>query len=96
MKEIMLDIPNTFSGLAGNKYGRKIYDEQVAGKIDDFKDVVIVFPDNITDIATSFLQGFFKIPVDSIGVEGIMKNFTYKSHIPELENVVRTALVTMR
>lgn len=96
MNEIVLKIPKTLTGLAGNKYGRKIYDEQVAQYIDDFNNIVIVFPDNVTEIATSFLQGFFKTPVEKIGIEGVYKNFKFKSKIEDLENIINTAILTMR
>lgn len=96
MKKIELTFSNTLTSLAGNKYGRQIYDEQVSGLIGDFDDVLIVFPDQITEIATSFLQGFFKVPVDEIGVEGINKNFRYKSNIANIDDVIKTALITMR
>lgn len=96
MNEIVLDLPKTFTGLAGNKYGRKIYDEQVSAHVGDFNNIVIVFPDNITEIATSFLQGFFKIPIEKIGVKGVYENFKYKSNIQDLQDIIHTAIMTMR
>lgn len=47
----------TVTRLAGNEYGRKVYDEQARNKIDFSEKTQIVFPDQIIAIASSFIQG---------------------------------------
>lgn len=56
---INLEFDRTISGLAGYKYGNCEYQNQLANKIDYNKMNIIVFPDNITRVAISFVQGMF-------------------------------------
>lgn len=60
---------NTISRLAGNQYGRKLYDEQVKKYFSPGEELIIVFPETIKDVAVSFIQGFFKEIVDTIGLQ---------------------------
>lgn len=65
-KVIELKFKNSLNKLAGNKFGERVYNEQVKEKV-DFKDkVVIVFPEIIEDIAISFVQGFTKEILEKI------------------------------
>ena len=45
--------------LAGNSYGRKLFDAQVDGQIDLNEPFTIVFPEQSDYLASSFIQGFF-------------------------------------
>lgn len=56
--KIILKFTNSISRLAGNTFGREIYEKQVKDKIDLSKMNIIVIPDQIEDIAISFVQGF--------------------------------------
>ncbi|MGL5820278.1 MAG: hypothetical protein ACRCYE_01430, partial [Sarcina sp.] len=60
MKEINLEFDSSLSRLAGNSFGEKIYIDQVMKKINFEKKekIKIIFPNNIKDIAISFVQGF--------------------------------------
>ena len=57
--KVELKFDKTVTRLAGNPYGRLVYEEQVKGKVDFGKTVYITFPDEIIYIASSFVQGFF-------------------------------------
>ena len=48
---------------------RKLFDAQVDGKIDLNQPFVIVFPDQIDYLASSFIQGFFGKIYTEIGRE---------------------------
>lgn len=66
-KIIVLEFNNTISRLAGNSYGKTIFESQVRDKINYKGKNVIEIPSNIEDIAISFVQGF---------TEEIFKNIT--------------------
>ena len=75
-QRILLEIKDrSLTKLAGNIYGRKLFDEQVDGKINMNEPFVIVFPDQIEYLASSFIQGFFGKIYTEIGREGMEKNF---------------------
>ncbi len=56
---IELEFPKTISTLAGNPYGKEVYEKQVKDKFRLDVVNIICFPNNIDDLATSFIQGFF-------------------------------------
>ena len=56
--------------LAGNDYGREIYIAQVKDKVNYDDIIYIVFPDQIVNIASSFVQGFFEEIVKKVGKLG--------------------------
>lgn len=60
--------------LGGTPYGRRIYNEQVKKRInfDDDK-IVIVFPEQVQQLTSSFIQGFFYEIKAKLGLEGIEK-----------------------
>ena len=75
-QRILLEIKDrSLTKLAGNIYGRKLFDEQVDGKINMNEPFVIVFPDQIDYLASSFIQGFFGKIYTEICREGMVKNF---------------------
>ena len=78
MNEIYLRFDKMIVGLAGYDYGKTVYEEQVSNKIDFSKKIIIVFPDQIQRIASSFIQGFFDEIVKRIGIAGIEKQIEIK------------------
>ena len=91
MKTIELKFDNIITSLAGNSYGKTAFDEQI-GNIEYDEKYEIIFPEQIKLIATSFIQGFFSRFVDVIGLEGIDKNITIKSSIPNIKNYIMDCL----
>ena len=72
VNEIILRFDSTITGLAGYQYGKKTFEEQVEGKINyQSEKIILLFPDNIRRMASSFIQGFFEDIVKNIGLEGI-------------------------
>ncbi len=61
--------------LAGNPFGRELFQEQVKNKIDLHKPFIIEIPAQIDYLATSFVQGFFGEIYKQIGQEGMENNF---------------------
>jgi len=66
-KTFKLSFDSSVTRLAGNPYGREVYDKQLKGKIDFDAVSVIIFPKEIENVASSFVQGFFYEIVDNIG-----------------------------
>lgn len=73
MDKIWLNFDKTQTCLGGFPYGKKIYKQQVEGKINTTKPVEIAFPAHIEMIAASFVQGFFAELVKQLGYSGIKK-----------------------
>ena len=71
MNRIELQFGKAVTRLAGNEYGRKIYNEQVKDIIDFSTKTQIVFPDQIITIASSFIQGFFDEIIANVGFMGV-------------------------
>lgn len=78
--EIKLEFDKTTSRLSGNPFGKKVYSEQVEKYYKDYSEqLILVFPDHITKVASSFSQGFFTLLVAEIGYEGINEKVTIKA-----------------
>ena len=89
MISIALVFDKTETGLAGNPYGKSVYKKQVKDRYTDFsKKLEIVFPDNIEQVASSFVQGFFSELVDEIGYEGIEQNVSIKAKDETLADTI--------
>ena len=76
--------------LAGNSYGRKLFDAQVDGQINLNEPFTIVFPEQIDYLASSFIQGFFGKIYTEIGREAMEKNFD--DIAPKISNHKKTIL----
>ena len=72
-KEIIMDnvielkFDKATTRLAGNPYGRSVFEEQVEAKMNYECLNVIIFPYQIEKVASSFVQGFFAKIVNKIG-----------------------------
>lgn len=87
MTTINLNFKNSTVALAGNPYGKYIFNEQVLPKVNDMDDkIVITFPRQIEYVTSSFIQGFFDYWLGTIGYEGIKKKVDVKS---DHDNVVK-------
>lgn len=56
---VELNIDKNFVCLAGNDYGKKVYNEQIKNIIDVSKDFYIKFPSSVKFISSSFVVGLF-------------------------------------
>jgi len=90
-QKVALEIRDrSLTKLAGNSYGRKLFSEQVDGKIDLEQPFVIEFPEQIDYLASSFIQGFFGKIYTEIGREGMEKNFDIIA--PKIDNPKKAIL----
>ena len=85
---IVLTFEKTLTKLTGNRFGAVIYDTQVRGKVDFTNDLVIVFPESIDRIASSFIQGFFSEIMSQIGYSGVKNRIEFRSSISNLKDFV--------
>ena len=67
--EIFLIFDKATTRLAGYPYGRKEYQLQVKEKINYEATNIIIFPNQIEKIASSFIQGFFAEIIEKVGYE---------------------------
>ncbi|MBQ3706513.1 MAG: DUF4325 domain-containing protein [Clostridia bacterium] len=80
MTRINLQFKQPMVALAGNPFGKRTFNEQVKPKITDKDDsVVIVFPDQITHVTSSFIQGFFSTWLRDNGPQIIKKKVKIES-----------------
>lgn len=77
---INLQFKKTTVALAGNPYGRKIFTEQVEPKLGNVDEpVTIVFPEQISFITSSFVQGFFDFWLRTMSIDEIRKQVSIVS-----------------
>lgn len=93
MNKIVLKFDKTAILLAGRDYGIKIYNEQVKDKIDFKNQIILVFPDNIQSMASSFIQGFFLGFVENIGIVGIEEKVTIEDNGKNFKKLVIDNLI---
>lgn len=92
MKKIILEFDKTITNLAGNKFGRQVFDSQIRN-VEVNETYEIIFPPQIENIATSFIQGFFYEFMDTFGLDGVKNNIDIKSSIEGLKQRVVDCLV---
>lgn len=90
---IELTFDSTITRLAGFPYGEKVYEEQVAPRIDYSSPIVIAFPSQIVRVASSFVQGFFKEIIRNVGLEGIGKVVKLKTENEQLYSSIMNNLI---
>lgn len=88
MKKIELKFDNTITGLAGNLYGVSEYEKQVKDKFEWNDMNEIIFPDHITKIGISFIQGFFSEILVKIDKNEIDKHLKIKSSSQKLTDKI--------
>ncbi len=92
MKRINLEFDKTLTNLAGNQYGQQVFKNQVKN-VDINESYELIFPSQIENIATSFIQGFFYEFVDTFGLSGIEDKVEIKSSIKNLKQIIIDCLL---
>lgn len=88
-KQVKIEVKKSLTKLAGYSYGKSLYENQVKGKIDLKDGIEIIFPDNIEDMASSFIQGFFYELVEKIGIKGIERQV----NIVAADNMIKDKII---
>ena len=92
MSEIVLQFKKDETRLAGFLFGKETYSKQVKeiiykdGKLDEH--IVIVFPEQIERVASSFIQGFFVEMINTIGYDEIFHRFEIKAASDKLQKSI--------
>jgi len=89
MTTILLKFPKSETRLAGFPYGETIYKEQAKNIITFDDEIMIIFPEQIEKVASSFIQGFFADIIKTIGYKGFERNVIIKSKSDELTASIR-------
>lgn len=80
MMVISLDFKKTTVALAGNPYGKKVFNEQVLPSLGEFDEqVTIVFPEQISFVTSSFVQGFFDVWLRTMSIDELKKKIKIES-----------------
>lgn len=96
-QSINLLFDKSITKLSGNKLGRKIYDEQIKGKIDLNSHTELVFPDYIDFLASSFIQGLFYEIVKEFGIKYVQDHISVAADlIPNINDFVIASLLSGR
>ena len=90
---IQLEFDKATTRLAGNPYGRIVYDEQVETKVNFDCLNVIIFPNHIEKIASSFVQGFFAKIIEKVGYGDFDKVVEIKAANEQLINNIKNDLL---
>ena len=64
---IQLGFDKVTTNLAGNQYGNQVFENQIQKKLDYTKLNIIVFPEVIEDISSSFIKGIYKFIGEKFG-----------------------------
>lgn len=64
---IELVFDKMITNLAGNRFGKNVYMEQIEKKIDVNKKNIVIIPSEIEDIASSFIEGIYKMLGEKYG-----------------------------
>lgn len=88
MIKIELSFAKGDTRIAGNPYGKEVFREQVKEKI-DYADInIIVFPNTIEKVASSFVQGFFAEVISKVGYQRFYDVIKIEAKTRELENQI--------
>lgn len=74
MNEIIIELESKYKVLAGNPFGRDIYNKFFDGKFDINKKNTIIFPECVKIICSSFVQGLFSKVLESHSTEEIINS----------------------
>ena len=92
--EIKLVFDKMITSLAGNRFGRETFKEQVKEKLDLAGQNFISIPTEIEDIASSFIQGFYSEISEQVGREKALFNMVLKSENEYVMEKIRECIET--
>ncbi|MCL2254084.1 MAG: DUF4325 domain-containing protein [Lachnospiraceae bacterium] len=92
-KEVRLNFGKATTRLAGNPYGREVFEKQAKQIIDYNAENTVIFPDTIEKVASSFVQGFFAEIIEKIGYAKFDEVIKIKAQNEELENDIHDDLL---
>lgn len=91
---INLVFRKTVTNLAGNRLGNEVFCDQVKDKIDEDKLNIVVFPMVIEDIASSFIEGFYKYLAEKHGKDRALDIMQLRAEHPDSEKKISDSIRT--
>ena len=88
--EIKLEFENGVSRLVGLELGKNIYKTQVEGKVDYSKKNIIVIPNEIEDVAITFVQGLTEGIFDNIKKDEFQTYFEVRGSQKVIDKVIKS------
>lgn len=91
---ITLVFRKTVTNLAGNRLGNEVFCDQVKDKIDENKLNIVVFPMVIEDIASSFIEGFYKNLAEKYGKDRALHIMQLRAEHPDSARKISDSIRT--
>lgn len=91
---ICLAFDKLVTNLAGNRYGASVYKSQVEKNMDINKVNIVIFPNEIEDIASSFIQGLYKKLGEEHGKVAALEIMQLSAQNNEAENKIKECIDT--
>lgn len=91
---IEIKVEKSLSNLAGNRFGRQVFSEQIKDKLDENKTNIIVIPSRIDDIASSFVQGIYSEISENYGKKKAHLLMVLKSSNEEVMQKIEDSIKT--
>lgn len=92
MKTIELIFKKSITRVAGNPYGKQIYNEQIKNEMDLNAINTIIFPDSINGVSISFVQGLMYEIVEEKGKNYFKKHFRLFSSNPVVNEKLQKSI----
>lgn len=90
--EHRLTFKKSMADLAGNRFGRKIYEDQVKPSFDPDAENIVIIPENISYVGTSFIQGIYAELSEVYGRNVALQKMTLKSDNEETMNKIEKSI----
>lgn len=92
MKIINLIFDGSMTRVAGNPFGRKVYNEQIKDQMDLSTKNKIVFPDTVNGVSISFVQGLMYEIVTERGRSYFKNHFELFSNNEKLNDKLQRSV----
>ncbi len=90
--KIELSFDKLINNLAGNRFGREIYQSQAKAQIVLDGKNLILLPSQVEDIASSFIQGFYSELSEKYGREQALKIMEFQSENPYVKEKIAESI----
>lgn len=91
---IKIQVDKSLSNLAGNRFGRQVYNEQIRNKLKEDMTNTILIPNVIDDVASSFVQGIYSEISEKYGKEKARLLMVLKSENAEVMQKIDDSIKT--
>lgn len=92
--KIILKFEKTTTNLAGNRFGNAVFCEQVKPKIKEDTVNIVIFPFEIQDIASSFIEGLYKELGEKYGKDDVFDIMVLSAENEEAQNKIIDSIET--